>query len=77
MERTINILNDHVLNTEQIHTVSNNNTIAGSKSPQTCEICGVVIHQPRKCSYCGQHFCDDHQLPEKHNCQGLPKRKLG
>jgi hypothetical protein len=26
------------------------------------------------CRYCGHSYCSDHRLPEKHNCNGNPKR---
>lgn len=28
-----------------------------------------------KCGYCGDYFCEEHRLPEKHNCIGLKLRK--
>jgi hypothetical protein len=34
---------------------------------------------PFHCKYCGGYFCDNHRLPEDHNCQGLNdhKKNLG
>ena len=26
-----------------------------------------------RCKYCGEYFCSEHRLPEKHNCRGDPK----
>jgi hypothetical protein len=40
-----------------------------------CSICGERVILPYRCSYCGLYFCDEHRLPENHNCSGLPKRK--
>lgn len=31
----------------------------------------------RRCSYCGEIFCLDHSLPEKHECSGNPKAPPG
>lgn len=39
-----------------------------------CQLCKEEVFLPHRCSYCGQYFCDDHRLPEKHLCPGLPKR---
>jgi hypothetical protein len=30
---------------------------------------------PFTCRYCGEKFCRDHHLPEKHECEGLSKEK--
>lgn len=32
---------------------------------------------PFTCSYCGQTFCSEHRLPEKHQCPALPNLKKG
>jgi len=29
---------------------------------------------PYRCKYCGLTFCEEHRLPEKHNCIKLPER---
>ena len=42
-----------------------------------CQLCKEEVFLPYKCSYCGQYFCDDHRLPEQHQCPGLPKRGWG
>ena len=36
-----------------------------------CAVCGKELLMPFKCSYCGEYFCAEHRLPEKHNCPGL------
>ena len=36
-----------------------------------CAVCGREILMPFRCSYCGEYFCAEHRLPEKHNCPGL------
>ncbi|MCX8193266.1 MAG: hypothetical protein N3G77_05600 [Nitrososphaeria archaeon] len=35
-----------------------------------CSICGKEELLPFKCKYCGEYFCAEHRLPEKHNCLG-------
>jgi len=42
-----------------------------------CYICGKEVFLPYRCSYCNLTFCDEHRLPEKHQCTGLPKRGWG
>jgi hypothetical protein len=39
-----------------------------------CLVCGKVVDFPRTCSYCKGIFCDEHGLPELHNCKSLPAR---
>jgi hypothetical protein len=39
-----------------------------------CLVCGKVVDFPRKCSYCKGIYCDEHGLPELHNCKSLPAR---
>ena len=36
-----------------------------------CSVCGKEILMPFKCNYCGDYFCAEHRLPEKHNCPGI------
>lgn len=36
-----------------------------------CDLCGKEIEMPFKCNYCKKAFCDDHRLPELHNCPNL------
>jgi Zn-dependent protease len=33
-----------------------------------CQQCGAETYMPFKCNYCGQLFCDEHRLPENHDC---------
>jgi hypothetical protein len=40
-----------------------------------CQLCGKEEFLSYTCSYCGQTFCSEHHLPEKHRCPGLPERK--
>jgi|Deesub1362B_J571_1020462.scaffolds.fasta_scaffold02212_2 hypothetical protein len=41
-----------------------------------CEYCGKDFLFPFVCSYCGKTFCNEHRLPEKHQCPSLPKEPL-
>lgn len=36
-----------------------------------CSVCGRDELLPFKCKYCGEFFCAEHRLPEKHNCPGI------
>ncbi|RLG05769.1 MAG: hypothetical protein DRN59_04105 [Thaumarchaeota archaeon] len=36
-----------------------------------CAVCGKEVLMPFRCAYCGEYFCSEHRLPEKHNCPGL------
>lgn len=36
-----------------------------------CDICGKDVTLPYRCKYCGGTFCDEHRLPENHDCDGL------
>jgi len=38
-----------------------------------CEYCGKEVLLPFKCKFCGGYFCEEHRLPEKHNCPNIPK----
>ena len=40
-----------------------------------CQYCGIEEILPFDCSYCGQHFCADHRLPENHQCPQLWRAK--
>jgi Zn-dependent protease len=33
-----------------------------------CQQCGAETYMPFRCTYCGQYFCDEHHLPENHQC---------
>ncbi|MEM4297735.1 MAG: AN1-type zinc finger protein, partial [Nitrososphaerota archaeon] len=36
-----------------------------------CTVCGVDELLPFKCAYCGESFCPEHRIPEKHGCGGI------
>jgi len=36
-----------------------------------CAKCGKDIALPFKCKYCGKYFCEEHRLPEFHDCPYL------
>ncbi len=36
-----------------------------------CNYCGEKVSMPYKCKFCGQIFCDEHRLPESHECSGI------
>jgi membrane associated rhomboid family serine protease len=38
-----------------------------------CNKCGDEISMPYKCNRCGNKFCSDHRLPEKHSCTMLDR----
>jgi hypothetical protein len=37
-----------------------------------CEKCGEEVLFPFTCTYCGKEFCDEHRLPESHDCPNMP-----
>jgi len=39
-----------------------------------CEKCGKEVVLPFTCNYCGNGYCDEHRLPENHDCQNQPAR---
>jgi hypothetical protein len=39
-----------------------------------CEACGKDVLMPFECNFCGGYFCDEHRLPENHDCKGAPAR---
>lgn len=39
-------------------------------------VCKELIKTPRRCSYCGIHHCQQHQLPENHDCDALTAKNL-
>jgi hypothetical protein len=41
---------------------------------QRCLICGKVVDLPRRCTYCKGVYCDEHRLPELHNCTMSSRR---
>lgn len=38
-----------------------------------CEQCDKETFFPFRCNYCGKDYCEEHRLPESHDCIGLPK----
>ena len=40
-----------------------------------CQYCDAEEILPFDCTYCGQHFCADHRLPENHQCPELWRAK--
>jgi len=36
-----------------------------------CRVCEKIIDMPRKCRFCGERLCEEHMLPENHDCLGL------
>lgn len=36
-----------------------------------CGVCGRDELLPFKCAYCGEFFCAEHRIPEKHSCPGV------
>jgi len=40
-----------------------------------CHYCGKEVELPFRCSYCNLTFCDDHRLPENHQCVNQPGRR--
>ena len=35
-----------------------------------CDKCGVETYMPFRCNYCGGYYCEQHRLPEFHDCKG-------
>ena len=35
-----------------------------------CDKCGVETYMPFRCNYCSGYFCEQHRLPEFHDCKG-------
>ncbi|MFP3951325.1 MAG: AN1-type zinc finger domain-containing protein [Candidatus Bathyarchaeia archaeon] len=40
-----------------------------------CDECGKETYMPFRCRYCGGYYCEEHRLPEFHNCTGLYQNK--
>ena len=36
-----------------------------------CQYCGKKVDLPFRCSFCGMYYCEEHRLPENHNCPEL------
>jgi len=41
---------------------------------EVCYICGKELELSNQCKFCNLTFCDEHRLPEQHNCTNLPDR---
>jgi hypothetical protein len=41
----------------------------------TCSECGRKVILTYRCHYCGEQFCEEHRLPERHTCPGIEKVK--
>jgi len=39
-----------------------------------CYFCDKEVDLPYQCTYCELTFCEDHRLPEQHNCLKAPNR---
>ncbi len=44
-------------------------------SDNKCDYCGKDVYLPFRCPYCGGKFCEEHRLPENHNCPSLRQRR--
>jgi hypothetical protein len=40
-----------------------------------CEQCDKETFLPFRCNYCGKDYCEEHRLPESHDCVSLPKKR--
>ncbi len=40
-----------------------------------CYACEEKVGLPFKCKFCGNFFCEEHRLPENHECPGLSDYK--
>ncbi len=71
-------------NIVQNPVLTNQKRIAPTKTmPKTgkCAVCGTLVgSMAYVCRYCGLEHCQDHRIPEKHNCgpdfRPLPKRQM-
>jgi len=41
-----------------------------------CQKCDMNTFLPFKCPHCGDHFCSDHRMPERHNCPRIDQARL-
>jgi hypothetical protein len=39
-----------------------------------CYVCGKETELPHRCQFCNLTYCDEHRLPEQHNCINVPDR---
>jgi hypothetical protein len=40
-----------------------------------CQQCDKETFFPFRCNYCGKDYCEEHRLPESHDCVSLPKKQ--
>jgi len=40
-----------------------------------CFTCESNVIMPFNCKFCSQNYCDEHRLPEDHECEGLQAYK--
>lgn len=45
-------------------------------SDNKCDYCGKEVYLPFRCPYCGGKFCEEHRLPENHNCPSLKEKRI-
>ncbi len=45
------------------------------KALNVCQYCGKPTYLPFRCPYCGGIFCEEHRLPEAHNCPSLREKR--
>jgi len=45
------------------------------KAFNVCQYCGKQTYLPFRCPYCGGLFCEEHRLPEAHNCPSLREKR--
>jgi Zn-dependent protease len=38
-----------------------------------CDKCGKDVYLPFRCNYCGGYFCEEHRLPEFHDCPNIQR----
>ncbi|MBO3802467.1 MAG: AN1-type zinc finger domain-containing protein [Candidatus Brockarchaeota archaeon] len=41
----------------------------------SCSECGRKVMLAYRCRYCGEGFCEEHRLPERHQCPGIEAAK--
>jgi len=41
----------------------------------SCSECGKRVILTYRCHYCGEQFCEEHRLPERHRCVGIEAAK--
>ena len=41
-----------------------------------CATCNAELTIPHICNYCRKPFCDEHRLPENHQCPDIPDERF-